>query len=732
MPINNRLAIILFGIIAGAAFTLNLIGSQAFLLSVTEPIYTFHISIFSGISLSFFLAHFRLKKMKFATFSIFSIFIYSLALLLLILVFHSPFLKALIWFFLACYGIAFFRWIGTELVMNHLDPARSQPYFSYLASSFEIGALLVIIFLKLSKLSLTPDQMILTEICICLSLLFFTALQFYPTKNIEIKFSKKMDEAPILKTDIFKHLKVVFLVVSLGFGALKISEEYLVKLVLKQELHSFEAIKNMTMDYIFVASALVILASLTTGRLIQRKRVSPIQLFHIQIFSFLMVSVLALVTQSFYAFIFLEITKRVTENCLYLPSNQMILFSFVGHFRNKLRSLQSFFYYTVAGIPFFFILPYAQQLAPLHQRKFILGIILACLILVFLAVLRFRRRFIQTMYQFVEAGHKTAAIIAVQALSFLRPKSYLKKMKNLLEGNPKKLLRKTIILGLGYSQHEDSLENIMKEFRSDKEEIQIAVLDALSVSQQYGAVQFMINVILAQEKVKSLRVRLNATALLVNMYGKKAIPFLLNGLEDSDERLIANTLETLSLYNDKSLIPYFKKHLSSSNNRVKANAYMGLARFRSTYSLYLNFVQKTLKEQTPDLLGSVLYIIGQVKDFRFKKEVAQLSSSALRDDPMIKRCLAWALSQLRDPKGFDLFGELFETPFQKEKEAPFMHFFSQLQQEQRFDITKHLVNTRGTDKTFINNMGDHLRYSKFDFHEEIEYFHLIRSAQKKT
>jgi len=728
MLLNNRLALLLFGILAGSAITLNLVGSQAFLLSVTQPIYTFYISVIVGTGLALLLAQFRLRKIKFASFAVLSIFLYILALLLLVFIFHSPFFKALAWFFLACYGIGFFRWMATELTMNHLDPARSQSYFSYIVSSFEVGALLVIILLKLLHVSLSPDEMILTGVGIFLVLLFFTALQFCPPKNIEIKFSKKSEEAPPVKENTFKYLKLAFLVISLGFGACKISEEYLVKLVLKQELHSYEAIKQMTMNYIFISSAIIIVVSSITGRLIQRKRISALQFLQTHILSFLLVGIATLLTQSFYFFILLEITKRVTENCLYMPSNQMIFSSFMGRFRNELRSLQSLFYYTIAGIPFFFIFPYTRWLSETHEREVILGLILACLSISFLALRRFRKRFIQIMYQFVESGSKTASIMAVQTLSFLRPKNYLEKMKTLLQEDPKKLLRKTIILGLGYSQHQDSLGYVIKEFHSEKEEIQIAVLDALSASKQYGAVQFMINIILAHQKVKSLRVRLNATSVLASMYGKKAIPFLLNGLESSDERLIANTLETLSLYKDKSLIPYFSRFLASPNNRIRSNAYMGLATFKATRTLYLSFIQDCLKEQNPSLLSSALYVVGHLKDFHFKKELLSLSESKLLADPMVKRCLAWALSQLEEPKGFELFGELFAMPYEKGKEALFIHFFSQLKQELRFDLMSYLFKIRQKDEVFITNMGNHLRYSVIDFHQEIEYFHLMKSA----
>ena len=134
-------------------------------------------------------------------------------------------------------------------------------------------------------------------------------------------------------------------------------------------------------------------------------------------------------------------------------------------------------------------------------------------------------------------------------------------MNKLLSLSPKKLLRKTIIVSLGYERQNASLETVMNEFQSDKEEIQLAVLDALKVAHQYKATQFMVKIIMAQERSKSLRVRMNATRIVAGIYGRRAIPFLLNGLEDPDPRIVANTLETLSIYKDKALLPYFMKFL---------------------------------------------------------------------------------------------------------------------------------------------------------------------------
>ena len=69
---------------------------------------------------------------------------------------------------------------------------------------------------------------------------------------------------------------------------------------------------------------------------------------------------------------------------------------------------------------------------------------------------------------------------------------YSEHMGQLLSGDPKHVLRKTIILGLGHIRQDDkTTETILHQFKSDKEEIQIAVLDALKLSNRYETIQFL-------------------------------------------------------------------------------------------------------------------------------------------------------------------------------------------------------------------------------------------------
>ncbi|MFO1519087.1 MAG: MFS transporter [bacterium] len=715
----------------GCTVNISLISAQAYLLSTAQAIYAVYITLLSNVLFSLFLRKLRLPRVKFALLASLSMGLYLLLFLTLALPFYSNFARALSWFFLASFGNQLFLWMNGELAIKHLDPARAQYYFSYLILSDELGALLAILLLKTYAPHLNLHQTLYAIVFLFGGILSVLIFHFVPKKNFEVKFTHKEVEPPVIEKKTLRTFLVSFSLLSFCLGAFKVGEDYFIKVVLREHVGSYEAIRNIVANYMMVASVLTIGGGALTGRWIARKHLSPTLLISAQTSVVFGMCLLCLFFPTFYFFIAFEIVRRLVQNCLYAPANQMILSSFVGDIRNRFRSVYSFYYFIAAGLALSFVFSFTQKMPTDLQLKTILLILIA-LLGVSLAILpKVRRSLTESLYAFVATGHKTASIIAVNLLSFLRPRGYRQEMDKLLTLTPKKILRKTIIMGLGYDHDDSSVDTIIKEFQSEKEEIQIAVLDALKISRNYKATQFMVKIIMAQEKSKSLRVRMNASAIVASIYGRKAIPFLLNGLEDSEPRIVANTLETLLAYKDKGLIPSFLKFVDSPYPRIRANALMGLASFKSTRATYLNTVREILKGKDLKMISSILYIIGKRRDDHFMKELEELNSSPLRKEEIIKASLAWVLTRRHDPKGFELMGEMLALPYEGSDPNSsvhlysHLHFLSQLSRETRFDLIQYLVTHHVADRVFLTNMGNHLRHSIYDFHEEIEYFHMM-------
>jgi hypothetical protein len=92
----------------------------------------------------------------------------------------------------------------------------------------------------------------------------------------------------------------------------------------------------------------------------------------------------------------------------------------------------------------------------------------------------------------------------------------------------------------------------------------------------------------------------------------------------------------------------------------------------------------------------------------------------------VRRCAAFALIRLRDRRGLALFldalsGEVSEID-------GFMHYFAQLSREERMDLVRHAVISRATSSEALAHLEHALEQRTFDFHEELDYFHVLRDA----
>ena len=93
-------------------------------------------------------------------------------------------------------------------------------------------------------------------------------LQFGPTANLEIKYEEGKATSPGLaerSKEIVKPFVGVFVVLTTFLGLLKSTESYLTTVVLKEELQSYQAIRDVMTDYYIIAAALTIVVSLSVG-----------------------------------------------------------------------------------------------------------------------------------------------------------------------------------------------------------------------------------------------------------------------------------------------------------------------------------------------------------------------------------------------------------------------------------------------------------------------------------
>ena len=398
MLLSNRLAILILGFLVGGLLNFGRIGAEAYLLATFEPIHAIYVATVGSMLFSFVLPRVDWEQSKFSKLALWVTLGFAAAVLFLVVASPNHSVQAIVWYLLIILSTAFHRWMCGEVLLRHLNPAVAQSYFAYLGTSYEIGTLVVIMASKLYPGELGPGESMLFIVLLYLMVSALLLLQFVPTKNLEVRYQTGEDmgferDDPA-SFDKFKGFYAFFGLLVVCLGAAKVSESYLVTVVLKEELSSYAAIRGVMADYYLVASFLVVLITIGLGRQVQKTHTSPIRLIVFYIASVLTVVLVATWTDVFYAFLALAVVRRVAENSLLNPAVQMVITSFAGRLRTKLRSAHSIYYYSAVGVPLALLYSYTSVTLE-SERELLGGIILVLLTVALILLMGFEKRLVQ-------------------------------------------------------------------------------------------------------------------------------------------------------------------------------------------------------------------------------------------------------------------------------------------------------------------------------------------------
>jgi HEAT repeat protein len=624
------------------------------------------------------------------------------------------------------------RLVQTELSNRYVNPAQVGSFHYFNLIGFEIGTLLATLIILTTEME-KKSPFYISRISFILAF-FWGALVIYRfghRRQLEVRFTHRPID-PKLLIPVTRAIFLGFLFFALSTGIFRQFQDFQVKSMIKtSSVGSAEIFKNILLLYSF-GSLLTILISTIFGILSYRTRLSPFKAIGFAGIFLMLVQVMAFFDPSKETFFFLGASARGLERGIYGPNMTLLLSFFVPFQRLGLRFMHHAVLLTGCGF-LFLILSVLQKF---HPTGFLLEIspwltFLGALGMFFVAsmsVKNYSKFFSDSL-----RGGKVSSILSAIGLSYIRPRGYPKLMQELLNENPKKLLRKTIILGLGYSQEEGALETIIKEFKSDKEEIQLAVMEAVRNSKTHKGTNFILNVCLSGRDTHSLSVRLNAALLVSSLFGDNAIALLMIGLEDKDPRIIANSLEALALLRNKNLAEVFKSFINHSTVRVRANALMGLGMLPEHRKIYREEVLREL--MNPSSMPSYLYVIGRVQDVSFKDKLLEIVNDTTEklspEELQIQRLLAWSLTQLGAVEGRLLWWSLLKKEYSNNQNTDSLfHFFGQLSQSLRYSCVEEWIKSESSTKSAALNISEILKKSRFDFHDEAEYaFELAESVE---
>lgn len=726
---NNIL--LFLGLLTGITVNMNFISSLAYFLTQNDPIYLLYLTV-GSISIIMLLMGWQARReSKFAQLAIAIIALVCLVQSLLILPIFTPIIKSFVWAASAIFSRSALKWILTELALRHLNPSEAKITIFNNATTYEVGTLGVMVTITyLLGNALGHEQILWIVLCLMLAYGAIIALFFMPWHCSEIRFERtppKTDAAdPIAaaarRFTPFAGLLFVFL------GLCEMVPDYAYKYFFKQELSDFSTLQFTLSNIYIYASLILIVSSMFVTKLIRAYHISPITLI---MFTLLTNSVLANYclhqpsVQRFtvFAVVFMVLLKLCTQT-----ASQLMLSFFSSAVRQKFNSLQTICYWIIPNLLVAFAVSYRDMVTPEYFIVILLtGFKVVCL-LCLASLMLFHRKLVAFFYEVIKTERKTPTLLAVEALSYLKPYQVDKRLLELLAQNPKKLLKINIIMSLGYSgsRNPEAFDRIVQEFQTSKEEVQVAIIHAISHFRGYERVKFLINVLIGRQSKVTQYVRINASRFLVHMYGKKTIPILLVGLDDPDPRTRADVLEALGWIKKRELIPLFQKFIDHPNPRVRANAIIALVRFKKLAPVYYKHLDAMLQDENMNIVASGLYVIGYHRLRSHTEAVLALSSEPAATHPLISRGIAWSLTRLGHPEGIRHFINLFVAIDGTNESLAFLHLFSQLDHRTKFAIFEALLRHHQLrpDSFDMGKLFSFLKSSEFDFHEEMNFMSL--------
>lgn len=627
-----------------------------------------------------------------------------------------------VWIFMAGLFSELMRWGLYEMLERYVSPSKLGVVFSYQAMAQEFGIVSAVGFyalfphITLGGVSLMTTVLAVAIFCILLTFLNPRRLEFHfiARKSKDFKFFDKT----------YQPIFLSFLLMGLFAGVFRMSQDNLVNDFFKSHtLNQIELQKIISSAMLF-GSFLQMAAAFINGRVIEHHRISPIKVIASTWIVHFTIGIIAILSQTLSGHIlFMSMSKGLAG--FYYPALNRLSGSFKYLTGLTFKSNHIFGTIILAGVVFAFI-PHGQMVLPI-VLAIAFGLVLTQLYML-------KKKMIPTLEQNIKSEYADESVRAAIGLSYLQPQDYVEKMSDILHDHPPQLLKKQIILGLGYSHDPKSYDVLLEEFRSDKEEIQITVLEALKVAKSYKATRFALDLVLSNRKSLTPRVRLNAAQMIAALYGEKSIPILMLGLKLEDPRQLANVLEALSQFRHPELVEIFKGYTNSTTPRVRANALMGLAQFPTEKEFYKSEIIKTLEAPGMEELGqkiSIFYLIGKKRDQEFLETLEKLLEDQLKNLKDYKsldslslsylQTLSWSLLRLGVKKGRDTFFELLKATYKQPKAMSLLHFMLQLDQNERFDTIDQWINESETPPKTRDMLIEYFEKSGFNLQEEIEY-----------
>ena len=501
-------------------------------------------------------------------------------------------------------------------------------------------------------------------------------------------------------------------------GLFQGTDTYLINLIAKEELKSYERILNFLTTISLIKSISSIFITILMNKWLVNLRISPITIILIPALISFILTIICLIEKSLNSFTLLTVFAYLVRRN-FIPMAFKNIENFLAiEIRGQIKVLKKIFMKIIPIIiaTIFislieFYIPEAVIWGPLTGLILVFGIMLITLPII-------RSELSQILVSLSRNDELETSIRSIYGLSYLKPPNISTNLENIFYRSSDNNLKKQIALTLGYLNKNDNIEKIKKIYSSENEEIQVAFLSSLEHNPNYFASNFILNSVIQPAIKSSMQARNNAAKMIGNIFGKKAIPFLLNGLNSNNQRVIANTLEILSIFKSIDLIPIFQKYAYEGTNRIQANAMIGLIHFRKHKKEIENRITSYLYSNNSHMKRSILFICGKMPSPKIRR-LLKKHKLTLKKGKNYLPVLAWALVNNDIEDGYEIMLEELVFSASNELNSSILHFFAKLPSKKRFHLVDLAFTRTDTDQS--EKLIKMMKKSKYAFIDEIKY-----------
>jgi HEAT repeat protein len=343
-----------------------------------------------------------------------------------------------------------------------------------------------------------------------------------------------------------------------------------------------------------------------------------------------------------------------------------------------------------------------------------------------------RRRYRTVLEEQVASSDAEAAVLAVHSLSFERPDGLIRQMTEIIAASADLPRKKAAVLALSRTRDREAVDAVRRAFDTDREELQLAVLEAMEGIRSHFSTRFLLDVYLKKERAVTPRVYQRAAVIISRTLRKAAVPFLIDGFRHSTPDVVADTLEALEPFREPELIPEILPLLDSTSPRVRSNAILALSRFPSLRPLCTKQIHSAFDQRDVDLIASLLYVIGKFSERSLIPLIERLFETELPNEPRIETGLAWAFTQFGDHRGLELFADILQRPTPGGGVDEALHLFAQLETRRRFDVLEYVSRIAWKSPDVLNRILHRLQNSNLYLVEETQYVRILAKQQSGT